>query len=246
MWASSNCSLVRASTRSRRRRSPPRPPAGRAGRACRALDQRAAVHARRCARRSAAASPIVAHRVARRTPPRCERERRVVLALEPDRRGGLVVDPGAPAHRAAEVPGPELDLVGERQQPLVQRAEDRRARPRACSIARSGRATSPTNSESPVSTAHGPSPRLASRSTNEVCSGRWPGCGRPRSRPRRARASSRRRTPRARTRPRRARGCGSSRRSPGPAGRGRRRGRRGCGSRARARSARRAGAPRRR
>ena len=32
--------------------------------------------------------------------------------------------PGAAAERAAEVPGPDLDLVGQRQQPLVQRAED--------------------------------------------------------------------------------------------------------------------------
>src|SRR4051794_2088999 len=48
--------------------------------------------------------------------------------------------------------------------------------PSSGSIARSGRATSPTNSVSPVSTAHGRSAsRLPSRSANAVCSGRWPG-----------------------------------------------------------------------
>ena len=34
---------------------------------------------------------------------------------------------------------------------------------------------SPTNSESPVSTAHGSGPRAVSVSTNAVCSGRCPG-----------------------------------------------------------------------
>ena len=34
---------------------------------------------------------------------------------------------------------------------------------------------SPTNSESPLSTAHGSSPRARSISANAVCSGRWPG-----------------------------------------------------------------------
>ena len=47
--------------------------------------------------------------------------------------------------------------------------------PSALSIARSGRATSLTNSVSPVSTAHGSSPRLVSISANAVCSGRCPG-----------------------------------------------------------------------
>ncbi len=47
--------------------------------------------------------------------------------------------------------------------------------PSRFSIARSGRATSPTKRESPVSTAHGSPPRSASRSRKEVCSGRWPG-----------------------------------------------------------------------
>ena len=48
---------------------------------------------------------------------------RLWRALEADRRGGLEVDPGAAAERAAEVARPDLDLVVERQQPLVQRAE---------------------------------------------------------------------------------------------------------------------------
>src|SRR4051812_2923685 len=48
--------------------------------------------------------------------------------------------------------------------------------PSAGSIARSGRATSPTNMLSPVSTAHGRSAsRRPSTSANAVCSGRWPG-----------------------------------------------------------------------
>ena len=49
------------------------------------------------------------------------------------------------------------------------------AAPSRGSTARSGRATSPMNSESPPSTAQGAPPRLASRSRKEVCSGRCPG-----------------------------------------------------------------------
>ena len=49
------------------------------------------------------------------------------------------------------------------------------AAPSRFSIARSGRATSPTNRESPVSTAQGSPPRSPSRRRKEVCSGRWPG-----------------------------------------------------------------------
>ena len=47
--------------------------------------------------------------------------------------------------------------------------------PSRFSTARSGRAMSPTNSESPVSTAHGSAPRAVSISANAVCSGRCPG-----------------------------------------------------------------------
>ncbi len=49
------------------------------------------------------------------------------------------------------------------------------AAPSRGSIARSGRATSPTKRQSPLSTAQGSPPRAASRSRKEVCSGRWPG-----------------------------------------------------------------------
>jgi hypothetical protein len=48
-----------------------------------------------------------------------------VVALEADRRGDLEVHAWAAAHRTAQVPGPDLDLRRQRQQPLVQRAEDR-------------------------------------------------------------------------------------------------------------------------
>ena len=51
-------------------------------------------------------------------------QRRVVGALEADRRGDLEVHPGPAAQRAAEVARPQLDGVGQGQQPLVQRAED--------------------------------------------------------------------------------------------------------------------------
>ena len=49
----------------------------------------------------------------------------VVRPLEPDRGGHLEVHARASAHRAAEVARPNLDLGGQRQQPLVQRAVDR-------------------------------------------------------------------------------------------------------------------------
>ena len=47
--------------------------------------------------------------------------------------------------------------------------------PSSGSTARSGRATSPTKSESPVTTSHGSSPRLPSATRYAVCSGRCPG-----------------------------------------------------------------------
>ena len=82
----------------------------------------------------------------------------VVPALVADRRGDLHVHAGPAAERAAEVPGPDLacraaraaSRAGERKMPRA---------PSSLSTARSGRATSPTNSVSPVSTAHGSSPR---------------------------------------------------------------------------------------
>ncbi len=53
-----------------------------------------------------------------------DRERRVVRALEPDRRADLEVHAGPAAHRAAQVPGPQLDLAGQREDLSVQRVED--------------------------------------------------------------------------------------------------------------------------
>ena len=53
-----------------------------------------------------------------------DRQRRVVGALEADRRGDLHVHPRAAAHRAAEVAGPDLALGGQRQQLVAQRAVD--------------------------------------------------------------------------------------------------------------------------
>ncbi len=53
-----------------------------------------------------------------------DREHRVVVALEADRRGDLQVHAGAAAHRAAKVTGPDLDVVGQGQQPVAQRVED--------------------------------------------------------------------------------------------------------------------------
>ena len=102
-----------------------------------------------------------------------DRQRRVVLLLEADRRADLHVHARAAAHRAAEVRRPHLAVVGQRQQALVHRAEDR-PRP-ARSTARSVRATSPTNRLSPLSTAHGSGLRAVSISRKAVCSGRWPG-----------------------------------------------------------------------
>ena len=66
----------------------------------------------------------------------------------------------APAQRAAEMAGPDLDVCrASVKQPLVQASGRCRARPPSLSTARSGRATSPTNRVSPVSTAHGSGPR---------------------------------------------------------------------------------------
>ena len=83
--------------------------------------------------------------------------------------------PGPAAQRAAEVAGPDLGRVGQREE-LARCSERKMSRaPSSLSTARSGRAMSPTNSVSPVSTAHGSSLRAVSISANAVCSGRWPG-----------------------------------------------------------------------
>jgi hypothetical protein len=49
---------------------------------------------------------------------------RLVGALEADRRGDLEAHAGAAAQRAAQVAGPQLGRVGQRQELVVQRAED--------------------------------------------------------------------------------------------------------------------------
>ena len=51
-------------------------------------------------------------------------QQRLVRALEADRRGHLEVHAGPAAERAAEVAGPQLGGVGQREQLAVQRAED--------------------------------------------------------------------------------------------------------------------------
>ncbi len=88
------------------------------------LDQGAAVqrhdvlHVRR-------AIPELTERVIDERLQRGDSERAVVLALEADRRGGLVVDRGASAQRSAEMRRPDLDVVVQGEQAFVQRFEDR-------------------------------------------------------------------------------------------------------------------------
>ena len=82
--------------------------------------------------------------------------------------------PGPPHSEPPRWPGHTSVSGGEREQLLVQRRNMSRA-PSSFSTARSGRAMSPTNRVSPVSTAQGSSPRAVSISANAVCSGRCPG-----------------------------------------------------------------------
>ncbi len=241
MWASSNCSLVRASTRtapSAMATSTARGVSG-AG-AADLLEQRAAVER----------DDVLD--VGRRGAERVERggdegvtvgvlQRGVVLALEGDRRRALVVHRRAAAGRAAEVAGPDLDLAGKVEQALPQRRVDVVG---ACLGVDGEVGPGDVADEQRVSREHRPRrvAALGRRAPGRTCAragGR--ACAPPRVRRRRARAASRPRRPRAGTPRRRASGCGSSRPSPAPAGRGRRRGRRDCASRARARCARRAG-----
>ena len=82
--------------------------------------------------------------------------------------------PGPPHIEPPRCPGHSSTSAGS----VSSRSRRERKMPRApsaFSIARSGRATSLTNRLSPVSTAHGASPRRVSTSANAVCSGRWPG-----------------------------------------------------------------------
>ncbi len=161
-------------------------------------------------------------------------ERMVELPLEADRRRRLRAHRRA-AQRPRDVPGIDLDAVAE-----VDEAPKRRNSPSAPSrdsTARSGRAASPTKSESPVSTSHGSPPRVVSTIAKAQCSGRWPGVCTVRTTTsptldlgavrRAARAGTPRRPPRGRGRAGRARAR---------ADRGRRRGRRACASRGRRRA----------
>ena len=165
-------------------------------------------------------------------------EQLVVGELVAERRGDLRAHRAAAAHRAAEVAGPDLGLRRQAEQLLVQRLVDPAGAVAPCrSRGRAGRRrrrTACRRSAPPRAC------RSATRSVsaNAVCSGRWPGVWSAVDRHvAELEAPSRRRRARARSRARRAGGRGSSRRSPRPAGRGRRRGRRGCGSRGCARSA---------
>ena len=168
----------------------------------------------------------------------------VVAALEADRGGDLHVHAGPAAQRAAEMPRPHLDAVGEARAASRAGSGRCRARPRPCR--RRGRAarcrprTGCRRSAPPTAPGRAPC-----RSARTPC----------------ARAGARACGARARARDpelqlpavverlvvvvRRARrgGRGSWRRSRWRAGRGRRRGRRGCASRGCARSTRPCSAP---
>ena len=146
-----------------------------------------------------------------------DRQGAVVAALEADRRGGLEVEPGAAAERAAEVAGPDLDLVGQRQQPLVQRAEHVGG-----ALARLDRQVGAGDvaDEQRVAAQQRPGVAAAAGVAEQEGGVLGPVAGRVDRLDRRGRpapASSRRRTARAGTRPRPARGRGSSRRCCGQA-----------------------------
>ena len=70
--------------------------------------------------------------------------------------------------------GEDLDAVRELEQ-APQRVEETLRALDGAPTARSGRAASPTKSESPVSTSQGSSPRERSVTVRQQCSGRWPG-----------------------------------------------------------------------
>ena len=101
------------------------------------------------------------------------RERRVEAPLEADRRRRLRAH-RLPAERAGDV---ARDRPRRRRR--ARRAGGASGRgpsaPSRASTARSGRAASPTKSESPVRTIHGSSPRVRSLTAKQQCSGRWPG-----------------------------------------------------------------------
>ena len=102
-----------------------------------------------------------------------ERERAVEAALEADRGGCLRAH--APCRRASPRRG--RGRPRRRRAARAAGAASGRAPPRPPSraTARSGRAASPTKSESPVSTSHGSSARVRSMTARHECSGRCPG-----------------------------------------------------------------------
>ena len=166
-------------------------------------------------------------------------QQRVVRALVADRRGDLHVHPGPTAHRSAEVAGPHLAAVGQRQQLLVEAVED----PARALRAVDGEVR-PRDVADEQRVAAEDRPRLvAARAVDErergvlgAMAGRVQG----------AHADvAELELPAVVERLvvvaglRRAGGRGSSRRSRPPAARGRRRGRRGCASRGCVRCARR-------
>ena len=161
MCASSNCRSVRTSTTQRAvARAAARPGAASSGSTSTpsvSSGPRLSVDDR--AGSSAAAGRARRARARRTRPRRRSRSSGVVRALEADRRGDLHVHPGPAAQRAAEVAGPDLDVVGQRRAACSCSERKMPRAPSAFSTARSGRAMSPTNSVSPVSTAHGSSPR---------------------------------------------------------------------------------------
>ncbi len=133
--------------------------------------------------------------------PRSSGERVVGLALLADRRrrrGGQVLAAG----RAGAVGRVDERVVGKREQLLVaasgSRSRARLSAVRPTEVSRSGRPTSPMNSVSPVSTAHGSRVRRRRRTTIEIDLGRVArGVADLERRPRRATAAGRRRAARS-------------------------------------------------
>ena len=82
--------------------------------------------------------------------------------------------PGPPHSEPPRCPGHTSTVSGRLMSLSLSEWKMPRA-PSSLSTARSGRAMSPTNSVSPLRTAHGSSARAVSMSANAVCSGRCPG-----------------------------------------------------------------------
>ncbi len=174
MWASSNWRSVRTSTTSARERrsSTCRGASGSdldsvgEERAAVQLDDRLEVGRLRAERRERALDEPLLVGLARAARCAPARTRSSTRPSGPSRGLRRAIRRGAPAR-----PRSSAGSVSSRSCRLrkIPRA------PSSRSIARSGRAMSPTNRLSPVSTAHGSSPRAVSISANAVCSGRCPG-----------------------------------------------------------------------